>query len=192
MVLTEADITKKQRLAKVPQTFNPLGGIIGGLTLGEGTALIYLSLISKEMAAGASVIGIILVLITIFLTIFAYTQSAKSILFYFILEKKDSFGKPLLIQGGLFYLGFTPFFGFMLAYGVSTISFWKFFIPIIVMTAGFAISVRYNIIILENENARIGNLLELKYQPKKILMVSSIVSVISVLISLLSILFIPN
>ncbi|MHA1303028.1 MAG: hypothetical protein ACTSQE_15970 [Candidatus Heimdallarchaeaceae archaeon] len=189
VVLTESDFVQRKPI-KNPMTLNPLGAIITGISFGEGFVLLYNSLIDKTYNASTSVLGILLLLFSIISFFVSTVLTSKSIEFFLILEKDTQFFKRILVQSLLFYLGFTPSFGFLVAYGASTISFWKYFIPILVFSSGFFILVWDNIKILRKKEARIGNLLQPTYQPNKILVLA--LSALPILISTLTLILIPN
>ncbi|UJG43637.1 MAG: hypothetical protein K9W46_00295 [Candidatus Heimdallarchaeum endolithica] len=185
MVLTEADLVAKTPIKK-PKTFNPLGAVLTGFFIAEGFVLIFNSLVNKSINAWYSLLGTVLVLFSILSYSISVSLTTKKIEFFRQLEKTYDLKKSLIVESILFYIGFTPVYGFFFAYGVKGVPLWVFFAVIVFSCLTFSVFMIFNIHLLQREESRMFHLLQSFYQPKKwLLLLISVLIIVSSLVFLI-------
>ena len=171
MALTEKDLISKAPVIKKPRTLNPLGAIICGLVLGIGHTLIYSSLVRIRYYRYFSIFGFLLVALSALVLIISITLTAKSILFTIKIDKRKTLSAQVVLQILLFYLGFTPVYGFSLVYFEGKIEFWAIMVNAVIVVVLYAIALIVNVMLIMREKASLGHLKQFFYQPMKLLII---------------------
>jgi len=171
LALLGEDIAPKAPIIKKPKTLNPLGAVVYAFLLGLGHTYVYSSLVKLRYYRYFSIFGFLLIGLSIFVIIVVISLTAKSILFTLKIERNKTLAAQTILQILLFYLGFTPIYGFSIAYFEKTIEFWEIFINIIVIAVLFALALFANIILIQKENPSLGHLKKPLYQPKKLILI---------------------
>ena len=185
MSISAKDIAPTAPAIKKPKTLNPLGAIICGLSLGGGHTLIYGSLLRTEFASYISVFGFLLVVLSMFVILVALNLTTKSILFTLKIEKEKTLAAQSIFQVLLFYLGFTPIYGFSIVYFEGTIEFWEIFVNTVVLIVLFTLALYFNLWLMQKENPSLGHLKQLMYQPKKPIIICICILISAVVTTLL-------
>ncbi len=171
MSFTEKDLIPTTPVIKKPKTLNPLGAVVYGLLLGSGHTLIYSSLLRIRYYRYFSVFGFLLVALSVLVIIATISLTTRSILFTLKIEKNKTLPAQTIMQILLFYLGFTPIYGFSIMYLEQTIEFWEIMVNSVVVTVLFAGVLLLNILLMQREKPSLGHLKHHFYQPKKILII---------------------
>ncbi len=187
LVLTEKDLATKP-IIKKPRTFNPLGGVFAGLFLGIGQALITRSFIRLNVGVGIGVLGILLVIMSIFPCLAAISLSPKFALFNTIIEKSKNIIAQITFQILIFYVGFFPIYGFSIVYTINGFELWKMLILALTQVVLVGAVYLVNLRILLVERPSFGHLQKAFYQPNKVLIIA--LSIIPSIISTLILIFI--
>jgi len=182
MVLTEADLVAKTPVKK-PKTFNPLGAVFSGFFVAEGSVLMFNSMIEDSINSWYSFLGAVFIIFSILSYSVSISLTAKKLEFFKQLDKTYDLKKNLIIESLLFYIGFTPLFGFFFAYGVKGVPLWVFFAVIVFVCLTFSLFTIFNIYLLEKEESRMFHLLQFIYQPKKWLLL--VISTITIFLSII-------
>ena len=172
MSFTEKDhLVPTTPTIKKPKTLNPLGAVVYGLLLSIGHYLIYASLLRVGLYAYFSVFGFLLAALSVPVIIVALNLTTKSILFTYKLDKRKTLPAQTILQILLFYIGFTPIYGFGIMYLETTIEFWEIMVNSVIVSTLFGGFLILNIFLMNKEKPSLGHLKQLLYQPKKILIV---------------------
>ncbi|MCE7739354.1 MAG: hypothetical protein GPJ50_08245 [Candidatus Heimdallarchaeota archaeon] len=184
MVITEKDLLNKAPVIKKPKTLNPLGAIILAALLGGGQALIRNSFVRHKIPVGSGVLGVILVIISIFFVLAAVSLSAKTVLFTAKIESSKTIYTQIALQIMFFYIGFLPIYGFSIVYFDKTLALWKILSITLSILITFAAILYVNINIMQRDEAKLGDLKKPFYQPKKlvIIVLSSFIPIIATVV----------
>lgn len=184
MVITEKDLLNKAPVIKKPKTLNPLGAIILAALLGGGQALIRNSFVRHKIPVGSGVLGVILVIISIFFVLAAVSLSAKTVLFTAKIESSKTIYTQIALQIMFFYIGFLPIYGFSIVYFDKTLALWKILSITLSILITFAAILYVNINIMQRDGAKLGDLKKPFYQPKKlvIIVLSSFIPIIATVV----------
>ncbi len=172
MVISEKDLLTKPVIKK-PKTLNPLGAIFFAGLLGGGQALILNSFVKHTIHVGMGALGIILLVISTIFVIIAVSLSAKISLFMVKLEPTKTITAQYALQIMYFYIGFLPIYGFSIVYFEKSLALWKILIVTLLVLISFSIILYFNIILMKKDEARISDLKEPLYQPKKIILIAA-------------------
>ncbi len=189
MVLTDKDFATKKPVVKKPKTFNPLGAILIGLSMGGGQALIYKSFIDDSINVGFSVLGVFLTLLAAIFLLATLSLSGKYVSFIVKLEGEHKKSIQTCLQVMYFYIGFIPIYGFTLVYSVSSgsLDFWKILIVMGVFIVFFATEIFYVISLFDKKEINLVELKEPFFQPNLIIMI--LICVLTVAISTILLVF---
>lgn len=184
MVITEKDLLNKAPVIKKPKTLNPLGAIILAALLGGGQALIRNSFVRHKIPVGLGILGVILVIISIFFVLAAVSLSAKTVLFTAKIESSKTIYTQIALQIMFFYIGFLPIYGFSIVYFDKTLALWKILSITLSILITFAAILYVNINIMQRDGAKLGDLKKPFYQPKKlvIIVLSSFIPIIATVV----------
>jgi len=216
LVLTDKDFATKKLVTKKPKTFNPLGAILIGLSMGGGQALIYKSFIdtiiiksgvsalspidvlevytrtyidTTTINVGDVVLGIFLTLLAATLLLATLSLSGKYVSFNVKLEGENKRSIQTALQIMYFYIGFIPIYGFTLVYTISSgsLDFWKILIVMGVFVAFVAAEIFFVISLFYKKEISLRELKEPFFQPKLIIMI--LICVVTVAISTILLVF---
>ncbi|MCE7747626.1 MAG: hypothetical protein GPJ51_04470 [Candidatus Heimdallarchaeota archaeon] len=184
MVISEKDLLAKAPIIKKPKTLNPFGAIILAALLGGGQALIRNSFVKHRIHVGLGVLGIILIIISIFFLYVAVSLSAKTALFTTKIEPSKTIYAQIALQIMFFYIGFLPIYGFSIVYFDKTLALWKILSIAFSILIFFAAILYLNVKIMQKDEAKLGDLKKPFYQPKKlvIIVLSSFIPIIATLV----------
>ncbi len=184
MVITEKDLLNKAPVIKKPKTLNPLGAIILAALLGGGQALIRNSFVRHKIPVGLGILGVILVIISIFFVLAAVSLSAKTVLFTAKIESSKTIYTQIALQIMFFYIGFLPIYGFSIVYFDKTLALWEILSITLSILITFAAILYVNINIMQRDEAKLGDLKKPFYQPKKlvIIVLSSFIPIIATVV----------
>ncbi len=164
MVLTETDLTQI-RAIKRPKTFNPLGGVVLGITLGIAHSNLSNYFVYSIGTILTVIIAIFLLLVSIVLIYITLSLTSKNIRFILLHERHKTFQSQFILNALLFYLGFTPLYGLAIVYASQRIPFPHFLIPIGVLLLIYSSILWFFAQYLHKEKVSMGYILDIKYQP---------------------------
>jgi hypothetical protein len=178
--ISAKDLATTAPVIKKPKTLNPLGAVIYGLAIGGGHTLIYASLLRDVYKPYISVFGFLLVGLSMFIVLVTLSLTTKSILFTLKIDKARTLAAQYVFQVLLFYLGFTPIYGFSIVYFEKTIEFWEIFLNTAIVVVLFAVALYLSIWLMKKENPSLGHLKQLMYQPKKLIIIGICITISAV------------
>ncbi len=182
MVLTDKDFATKKPIVRKPRTLNPLGGVLVGLSIGGGQALIYKSFIDNTINVGFSALGIFLILLAATFLLATLSLSGKYVSFIVKLEGKNKKSIQTALQIMYFYIGFIPIYGFTLVYSISSgsLDFWKILIVMGVFIAFIAAEIFFVISLFYKKEIGLGELKEPFFQPELIIMILICIATVTI------------
>lgn len=189
MVLTDKDFATKKPIIVKPKTLNPLGGVLVGLSMAGGQALIYNSFIDATINVGFSALGIFLTLLAATLLLATLSLSGKYVSFNVKLEGENKKSIQTAMQIMYFYIGFIPIYGFTLVYSIKSgsLDFWKILIVMGVFVIFVTAEILFVISIFYKKEISLRELKKSFFQPELIIMI--VICIVTVAISTILLVF---
>ena len=182
MVLTDKDFATKKPIVRKPRTLNPLGGVLIGLSMGGGQALIYKSFIDTTINIGFSALGIFLTLLAATFLLATLSLSGKYVSFIVKLEGENKKSIQTTMQIMYFYIGFIPIYGCTLVYSIQSgsLDFWKILVVMGVFIVFIAAEIFFVISLFYKKEIGLGDLKDPFFQPELIIMILICITTVAI------------
>jgi len=187
MTLSDKDLIAKTVVRK-PKTFNPLGGIFVGLFSAGGHVLIMKSVFDNTLNNWFIILGILFIVIAIAGNYPVLSLSAKHAVFNMKYDKTKKFPTQFAQQLVLYYFGFLPAYGFTVAYSLTSLEFWQITVLALISILLVSIGLYFNIKLMNQMEVEFNHLLQITYQPMKLIL--GLLSVFPILASSIILIFI--
>jgi len=181
VVLTEKDLIPTKPIIKKPPSFNPLGAIVVGLTLGATHALLYASLWIKTINVAFSIFGFLLLPAVIIALYFQVSLTAKYSVFVLKIEENKTKSALITREILLAYIGFVPSYGFMIVYSVRGLKLETLLITMGAYVILFGLMLYINFEKLVKKKVSLGYLLQWKYYINKGVLVGTATGTVVIL-----------